>query len=145
MEDKIMALIRWTQPNLNDIFDNLFDKEFGTMYKKNYGCMVASNIIEKKDSFVLELALPGMQKEDFKINLENNVLTVSSDKEYEKTEEENNYTRREFVCGAFSRSFTLPRIIDSDKINAEYKNGILEILMPKKQEAVNLPKEIKIA
>ncbi|MCK9616409.1 MAG: Hsp20/alpha crystallin family protein [Lentimicrobiaceae bacterium] len=140
-----MALIRWTQPSLTDIFDNLFDKEFGTMHKVNCGCMAATNIIEKKDSFVLELALPGMQKEDFKINLENNILTISSEKEYEKTEEESNYTRREFSYGAFSRSFTLPRTIDSEKINAEYKNGIMEIVMPKKQEAVNLTKEIKIA
>ena len=77
--------------------------------------------------------------------MENNILTISSEKENEKVEEEKNYTRKEFMYGAFSRSFTLPKEIDAEKINAEYKNGILKVALPKKEEAQNPSKIIEIS
>ena len=87
-----------------------------------------------------------MKKNDFKIHLESNVLTISSDAVDEKTEEGKNYTRKEFHYGSFARSFTLPKSIDLDKIKADYDNGILKVLLPKKDEArVDIKKEIKIS
>ena len=141
-----MTLVKWkNQPFFSDIFDNLFEKEFNPMIWKGLNTMPSTNIIEKKDSYLLEIAIPGLEKEDFKINLENNILTISSEKENEKVEEEKNYTRKEFMYGAFSRSFTLPKEIDAEKINAEYKNGILKVALPKKEEAQNPSKIIEIS
>ncbi|RME14773.1 MAG: Hsp20/alpha crystallin family protein, partial [Bacteroidetes bacterium] len=80
----------------------------------------SANIKESEDKFEVELGIPGVKKEDIKIDLENDVLTISSEQKEEKSEEKDNYTRREFNYSAFSRSFTLPDIVDTDKITAEY-------------------------
>ena len=85
-----------------------------------------------------------MKKDDFKIDLENQVLTISSEIKEETEETENNYTRREFVYNSFSRSFTLPKSIVSEKIKADYKDGILKISLPKNKET-KLSREIKVA
>lgn len=139
-----MSLIRWkNQPTLSNFFDNFFDKDF--FDDKNY-YQPATNIVENKNSFDLEIAAPGMDKKDFKVSINDNILTISSEKEDESKEEGKNYARKEFVYGAFSRSFTLPETIDIDKIKAEYNNGILSIKLPKKDEAkMNVGKEIKIS
>jgi len=146
MEDKNMALIRWNNRlPLADMFSNFFDSEF-TDYFNRRGSDPAANIMEHPDSFELNLAAPGLKKEDFKISLDNNVLTISSELEDEKHEEGKNFTRKEFFYGSFSRSFTLPKSINIDKINAEYENGILKVMLPKKDEAkVDIKKEIKIS
>ena len=87
-----------------------------------------------------------MKKDDFKIALDNNILTVSTEMEDERREEGKNYTRKEFYYGSFTRSFTLPKIIDLEKIKAEYEQGILKIMLPKKEEAkLEMKKEIKIS
>jgi HSP20 family protein len=123
---------------------NLFDNDLGDFFGKRFSDPGA-NIIEDKDQFHLEIAAPGMLKDDFKINLENNILTISAELEDQKREEGKNYTRKEFYYGSFSRAFTLPRTIDLDKIKADYVNGILKITLPKKDEArVELKKEIKV-
>jgi HSP20 family protein len=86
-----------------------------------------------------------MKKEDFKIGLENNILTVSAEMEDQKREEDKNYTRKEFYYGTFSRSFTLPRTIDLEKIKAEYDQGILKVTLPKKEDArIDTKREITI-
>ncbi len=146
MEDKIMALIRWNNRlPLADMFSNFFDSDFIDYFNKR-GYDPAANIIEHPESFELNLAAPGLKKEDFKINLDNNILTISSELENEKHEERKNFTRKEFFYGSFSRSFTLPKTINIDKIKAEYENGILTVMLPKKDEAkVDIKKEIKIA
>ena len=90
--------------------------------------------MEHPDSFELDLAAPGLKKEDFKIELENNILTISSEVKDEKEEEAKNYTRREFHYSSFSRSFTLPRIVEFDKIKADYENGIVNSSCPRKQK-----------
>ncbi|MBE9481831.1 MAG: Hsp20/alpha crystallin family protein [Bacteroidetes bacterium] len=114
--------------------------------------MPAANIIENKDSFELEIAAPGMNKKDFKINLDNNILTILSERESkkeeksEKNEDNVSYTRREFIYSSFNRSFTLPKSIELDKIKADYKNGILNISLPKKdEEKLNVKKEILVS
>jgi len=109
------------------------------------GDIPAVNIKEENDKFVLELAAPGMKKDDFKINLDNYQLTILAETKNEKKEKEDSYTRREFVYNSFSRSFTLPKTIDIDKIKADYRNGILDIVLPKKEEEAKLTKQIKIS
>jgi HSP20 family protein len=141
-----MTLIRWHRPTgLADMFQNFFDSDFNEFFGRRF-TDPAANIIENPDSFQLDLAAPGMKKEDFKINLENNILTISSELENEKIEEGKNFTRKEFSYSSFARSFTLPKIIDLEKIKADYENGILKVLLPKKEEAkLEIKKEIKIS
>jgi HSP20 family protein len=137
-----MNLVRWNhQPMLSDIFDD-FEKRFYSPFRHE-GFIPAANIIENEKSFDIEIAIPGMKKEDFKINLENNILTVSTEKESEKSEETKNFTRKEFVYGTFSRSFTLPKIVETEQIKAGYENGILKVELPKKAEA-KITKEITV-
>jgi HSP20 family protein len=109
------------------------------------GDIPAVNIKEENNKFVLEMAAPGLKKDDFNINLDNYVLTISSEKKEEQKEDKDNYTRREFLYTSFSRSFTLPKTVDIDKIKADYKNGILTVTLPKKEEEAKLTKQIKIS
>ena len=141
-----MTLIRWHRPaHLADMFQNFFESDFNDVFTRKF-TDPAANIIENQESFQLDLAAPGMKKDDFKINLENNILTISSEVENEKLEEGKNYTRNEFFYGSFTRSFTLPKTIDLEKITADYENGILKVMLPKKEEAkLEVKKEIKIA
>jgi HSP20 family protein len=145
MEGKNMTLMRWnSRLPLADMFSNFFDSDFNDFLTRRYTEPLA-NIIEHPDSFQLELAAPGMKKDDFKINLENSVLTISSEVTDEHEEEKKNFTRREYYYGAFSRSFTLPKTINTDKIQAEYESGVLKVILPKKDEAkLEVKKEIKI-
>ena len=107
----------------------------------------AVNVKETNDEFIIELAAPGMEKKDFKINFKNNVITISSEREDKKEEKKDNYTRREFSYQSFQRAFTVPEnAILSDKIEATYNNGILEIKLPKREEVKPQPeREIKIS
>jgi HSP20 family protein len=146
MEDYIMSIIRFNRPNaLSDVFQNFFDNDFVDMFNRK-GMDPAANILEHPDSFELDLAAPGLKKDDFKIHLENNVLTISSEVKDEVEEESKNYTRKEFHYSSFSRSFTLPRTVDLEKIKADYENGVLKVMLPKKEDArVDIKKEIKIS
>ncbi|MCF6169614.1 MAG: Hsp20/alpha crystallin family protein [Bacteroidales bacterium] len=121
------------------------EKNFFNPMEETRGDIPAVNIIDDKDSFIMELAAPGMKKDDFKINLDNQLLTISSEKKEEKEKQEDNYTRREFTYNSFSRSFTLPKTIVFDKIKADYKDGILVVKLPKKEEEAKLTREIKVA
>jgi len=124
---------------------NIFDNDLGDFFGKRFSDP-AANIIENSDSFQLEIAVPGLHKDDFKISLENNIMTVSAEFEDEKREEGKSYSRKEFYYGSFSRAFTLPKTIDLDNIKADYENGILKVALPKKEEAkVEIKKEIKIS
>jgi HSP20 family protein len=125
--------------------NNLFDNDLGDFFGKRFSDP-AANIIETTEAFLLDIAAPGLNKDDFKINLENNILTISAEFNDQKREEEKNYTRKEFYYGSFSRAFTLPKTIDLDAIKADYVDGILKVALPKKQEArVEIKKEIKIS
>lgn len=107
--------------------------------------MPAVNIVDEKDDFRIEVAAPGLDKKDFKIDLNNNVLTISSEKNDEKEEKNERFMRREFSYSSFKRSFTLPETAQVDKIVANHKNGILQITIPKKEEArVKPPRQIAI-
>tara|TARA_R110002167_G_scaffold11308_6_gene50135 strand:- start:558 stop:983 length:426 start_codon:yes stop_codon:yes gene_type:complete len=100
----------------------------------------AVNIKENEKDFALELAVPGRKKEDFKIEVDNDLLTVSSELSAEDVEKNETYTRREFTYNAFKRSFTLPKSIATDHIEAKYEDGILRFTLPKKEEALPKPK-----
>jgi HSP20 family protein len=95
----------------------------------------AVNITESEGQFEVSLAAPGMKKEDFKIDLNGNMLTISSEKEEKKEEKDEKFTRREYNYSTFSRTFTLPEWVMADKIEAHYVNGVLKLVMPKKEEA----------
>jgi HSP20 family protein len=107
----------------------------------------AVNIKETADDFQIEVAAPGLSKNDFKINLDNNQLVISSEHKDEKKEENENYTRKEFSYQSFQRSFTVDQaLVDGEKINAKYADGILNIVLPKREEVKPKPaKEIKIS
>lgn len=131
--------------NTDRIFDmDLFDdsmKWFPGDWKVSR--MPSVNITEKDDAYMVELAVPGMEKKDFKVEVVNNMLTISAEKEEKKTEKEGDFTRKEFSYNRFSRSFTLPENIKTDNIEAEYKDGILKIGIPKKE--VTISKKIEKA
>ncbi len=139
--------MRWhNEPNFVDLWNKLFENENTTPGFRRYCSTPAANITENEGDFQLELAVPGMNKEDFKIDVENNLLTVSSEKQTQNEENEKNITRKEFVYGCFSRSFTLPKSVDTDNINATYKNGILQVVLPKREEEkTKVKREIAIA
>jgi HSP20 family protein len=130
---------------LSDFFnaDNFFatkwfDKEFDQT-------LPAVNIKENGNEFNIEFAAPGFSKTDFTVNIEDDLLTVSAEKNVEKNEEQDKFTRKEFSYNAFARSFTLPKTANADKIDARYLDGILKLSIPKKEEAKkDARKEIKV-
>lgn len=125
-------------PVLFDDFINRDTFNWGLSNFSNSNTTIpAVNIKETNESYQVEVAAPGMLKSDFKVELEGNLLTISSEKRDEKEEVEGEkYTRREFSYQAFQRSFTLPKeVVDVDKIQAKYKDGMLQLLIPKKEEA----------
>ncbi|MEO7263992.1 MAG: Hsp20/alpha crystallin family protein [Ferruginibacter sp.] len=102
------------------------------------------NIIDKADKYLLELAAPGFEKADFNVKLDENLLTISTEKKVENVTEGEKVIRREFSYKTFKRSFTVDEKIDVDNINAKYENGILSLELPKKQIEKAKPKEINI-
>jgi HSP20 family protein len=98
------------------------------------------NVKEDPDGFLVEMAAPGMTKDDFNIEVNNNLLTISSEKHETNKEADNGkYTKREFAYAAFQRSFSLPDSANTDNISAKYDNGILKLSIPKKEEAKPVP------
>lgn len=132
----------------NDMFPTFFDDFFGRDWFFNndqQGSTLPSvNIKENEDGYAVEMAAPGMNKKDFKVELDNDTLTISYEKE-ESTENKNDegkYTKREFNYQSFSRSFTLPNTVEADKIEAKYKDGLLTLSIPKKEEAKQKPSRL---
>lgn len=108
--------------------------------------MPSVNITENGKEFRIELAAPGMSKNDFKVNVEDNVLTISAEKEEEKNDKNERYTRREFSYRSFTRSFRLPAEVRSENIEGKYEDGILKLSIPKKEESKKSPaKQIKVS
>jgi HSP20 family protein len=95
----------------------------------------AVNITEEKDEYQVTLAAPGLKKEDFKIDVDGNMLTISSEKEETKDEKDKKFTRKEYSYSSFSRSFTLPDEINREKIDAKYEEGILKISLPRREDS----------
>lgn len=130
----------------NDFFDT--DRFFGpTLAELDFQQSIPSvNIIDNDNHFAIELAAPGMSKKDFKVNVENNILTISAEKQKENEEENERFTRREFSYLSFSRSFRLPEEAQDDAIEGKYEDGILKLNVPKKAGArKTATKEIKVS
>ena len=128
------------------LMDEFFNNSLSSFVDNNFVTTSPSiNIMEEKDRFIVEVASPGLNKSDFEIKIDNNHLIISAKKESKTEEEKENYSRREFNYTSFSRSFYLPETVDSEKIDAKYKDGILIITLNKKEESIdNGPKEIVI-
>ncbi len=140
-----MTIIRWhKRPMMSNIFDDMFDRNFNTGFERNCGCVPATNIIEDEKAFEIQLAVPGMKRDDFRMEMEDNVLSVVFDRKEEKEKEHVEYLRREFDIDGFTRSFSIPKTADAENIKARYDNGILHITVPKIDKA-RLSKQIKIS
>lgn len=127
------------------LFDDFFNRDLMNWRTNNFSdtntTIPAVNIKETAENYAVEVAAPGMTKKDFKVELDGNVLTISSEKTNRESENEGErYARREFSYQAFQRSFTLQKdVVDIDKIEAKYENGLLLLLIPKKEEAKQKP------
>lgn len=132
-------------PDFPKFFDDFFSRDLFDWNFNNYftagTTLPAVNIVETNENFVVEMAAPGMKKDDFSIELTNDLLKISSAKQFEhELGEGERYTRREFSYQAFQRSFQLPKnVVEDSKIHARYEDGILRIMIPKKETAKALP------
>ncbi len=137
-----MNLIRRTS---NPLFPSLLDEFFGSdtpfSALSNRSHVPSVNISETDTNFELALAAPGKTRKDFNVELDDHVLTVSSESKHEDEFKTDQYTRREFRYDNFQRSFRLPETVDTAGINAKYDNGILTISLPKHKEAIPEPKK----
>lgn len=121
---------------LPSVFDDFFKPWFDTNGDNNWALTVpAVNISETQESYKVDLAAPGLKKDDFKVNVDGDLLTISAEKEETKEEADEKTSRREYNYSSFSRSFTLPESINREKIEANYNDGILKLVLPKKDEA----------
>ncbi len=138
---------------LNDFFNGgrllpgVFDFDGNLLDFERVGPIVPNvNIIENGKDFKIEIAAPGLERNDFKVEVENGILSISAEKEERKIDENTNYRRREFSYNSFSRAFTLPENSIPEKIDAKYEGGILRLSIPKKDVTVSKPvKEIKVS
>lgn len=138
-----MSLVKFSN-QYPSLFDRFFENDLFDWSNRNYSntntTLPAVNIKENGENFEVEMAAPGFSKEEFKIELNNDLLTIISEKRVENEIKEGQaFTKREFSYQSFSRSFTLPHTADSGKIEAKYENGILRVIIPKKEEAKPLP------
>lgn len=137
-----------TMPSLSSWVDNFFENSLGTEFLSNFNTGItlpAVNIKETNDQYVLELAIPGMKKSDFSIEVDNKVLSISTEVKTENQLNDEHYTRREFGYSSFKRTFTLPDTVESEHVNANYTDGILLVTLPKREEAKQKPpKRIEI-
>ena len=138
-----MTLVKFknnSMPVVPTFFDSLFGKDFFDYnFNNSVASLPAANIKETKDAFSLQLAAPGMKKSDFKVEVNNNVLTISSEKESTSDEQNEGYSRKEFSYHTFTRSFNLPQTVNKDLITASYNDGLLVLNIPKREEAKEKP------
>jgi HSP20 family protein len=145
MEDKAM-LPTITRRTFSPFLSNLFDDDFFPVLTNRTSSMPAVNIKENEKSYFLELAVPGMDKKNLKIDINEDVLTISSESKNESEEEKDGYKRKEFSYSSFCRSFYIPDNVNKDKIEANYKDGILSVELPKvEEEKSKITRQIKIS
>ncbi len=141
-----MNLVKRNTSNSNffpAIMEELFRPDWmGGTHQPNTTGVPPVNIRETDASYELELSAPGKTKEDFNIEIDNDLLTISSEQKSESTSEDGKFTRREFSYTSFRRSFTLPETVKDDSIQASYDAGILKISLPKREEALPKPKRM---
>lgn len=145
-----MPIVRWepfrdlvtTQDRFNQLFNETFSRVFGDEGIASKAWLPPVDIIENDNNLVLKAELPGINPNDIEIRVEDNTLHMKGERKFEKDVKEENLHRVERSYGSFSRTFALPSSIDADKVQAEYKDGVLTLAMPKREEAK--PKTIKI-
>jgi len=128
---------------MNELFNEL-PVSFGKSIREDVLHFPPVNIIESNDFYKIEMAAPGIEKVDFNVKLDGNILTISSEKKIETAAENEKMIRKEFSYKSFKRSFTLDEKIDASNISAKYENGVLKLDLPKKEEVRNIAKEIAI-
>ena len=126
--------------NIDRWFDDMFSMR--PMTESEIGWVPRADVHESDNAFVVQLDLPGVEKDNVKVKFEDDTLVVSGERKYESSVDEKNFHRVERVYGSFTRSIAIPRDVDSEKISASFKNGVLEITLPKTEEVK--PKEIEI-
>jgi HSP20 family protein len=154
LKEKTMTLVRWEpfhnlvsiQDRMNRIFDDAFRGQHGASeddWALGGNWAPAVDIFEHEGNIVLKAELPGIEAKDVDIRVENNVLSLRGERKFESEVKREDCHRVERAYGSFSRSFTLPNVVDTEKIKAEYKDGVLQVTLPQKEEAK--PKQISIA
>jgi len=126
--------LRTLQEEVNRLFSTNLTRGFGEEGIGRGAWNPSVDIYENKDQIVLEAELPGMKRDDFELSVENNVITLRGERQFEKKEESDNYHRVERSYGSFTRSFTLPQSVSADGATAEYRNGVLRVTLPKREE-----------
>jgi HSP20 family protein len=133
------------QANLNRVFPGFTTENtnrIGNELTTTGNFIPAVDVLEDEHNFMLKVEVPGIDQKDLNIEVENYTLTVSGERKFEKEVKEENFHRIERRYGNFSRSFTLPNSVETDKISADYNNGVLSVVLPKRAEAK--PKQIKV-
>ena len=126
--------LRSLQDEVNRLFSTNLTRAYGEEGIARGAWNPSVDIYENKDQIVLEAELPGMKREDFDLSIENNVITLRGERRFEKKDESDNYHRVERAYGSFTRSFTLPQTVQPESVAAEYRNGVLRVTMPKREE-----------
>jgi HSP20 family protein len=141
-----MSLIKRSEnyPAWSNFFNEFFNRDWMDWSTRNFSdtntTLPSVNIVESEESYEVNMAAPGLEKKDFKIELSHGVLTISSEKKIEnETKKGRQFTRKEYSYQSFSRSFAMPHTAESEKISARYDNGILKVVIPKKEEAKTKP------
>jgi HSP20 family protein len=144
-----MTLVKWNKkpdnallPGFNDVFESILNDTF--FNDRMVSRIPAVKISETEDNYHIEMAAPGLKKEDFQLNLEQNVLNVSVEQSADRQDKQKNYSKREYSYSSFVRSFTLPQSADDGQINATYTDGILRIDIAKREEAKTIRRQIEI-
>jgi HSP20 family protein len=135
MSTKALAKLGTTVPYVFDDFFKPWNEWFDSGFPQSTMKVPAVNITEQKDEYLVSFAAPGLKKEDFKIDVDGNVLTISSEKEESSEEKDKKFSRKEYSYSSFRRSFTLPEEVNQEKIEAKYVDGILKVSLPRNEEA----------
>jgi len=143
----MMLIKRKSSPSIPQFFDDFFTQNLFDWEHQNHSTsnttIPAVNISENDTDFLVQMAAPGMDKKDFTIELDKETLTITSKKEVKQEENNKGFTRQEFSYQSFQRTLHLPKtVVDASKIKAQYKNGLLEIIIPKREEAKALPPRV---
>ncbi|MDX1446704.1 Hsp20/alpha crystallin family protein [Lishizhenia sp.] len=136
-----MSLIKHEWPTLSDFFDESWMKNRFS----NASWSTAVNVVDNEENYEIEVAAPGLKKDEFSVSCENGVLNISGQTKKEDEEKKKNYTRKEFSSKSFSKSFTLPENVDANHIDATYNDGVLKLTLHKVQKELPPKKEITIA
>jgi len=135
-----MSIVRRNNLAFPSLMNEFFKPDWFGGMERFENTLPAVNIKENDTDFELELAIPGQKKDDFKVEIDDSVMTISMESKTEEATSDDQYTRKEFSYRSFKRAFTLPETIDEDKIEASYLDGILKFRLPKRDEALPKPK-----